>query len=475
MLALLKEKKWAAMLMAVLLTAVFNLALIFKEPMVVIGTTAVFLLLFVFYWVVFNRQRALKLLFFLVPVSFPFYLGMGANASTPSEPLALLLFLSLGVSLIRRTVTLDKLLKHPLAILVLIELVWMIITAFTSTLQDVSFKRVLIRMVYLGVYFVLGFELFKDNTKAILQAFGLYLLGMIYPIISAMIFHSQFDFVIAGSYSMNKPFYSDHTIYGAALAYMLPFVFVLFGKVRGNLFIKITAVLFYCTAFFLSYSRASWLSLMVALVVWALSVLRVKVYHLLMMLGLIVALVMLNRYTIEESIRQNENVSNKDVAQHMQSVTNMETDASNKERLNRWKCAWRMFEKKPLLGFGAGTYQFSYFKFQTQADATRISSWNGTKGSAHSEYLTALSEQGLIGFIIFFSLAVAAIHYALKVLYEHSDKATARALLMGMLTFLVHGFFNNFLDIDKIAMLFYLSLAAIIALDYDKAKSSGKV
>jgi O-antigen ligase len=56
-----------------------------------------------------------------------------------------------------------------------------------------------------------------------------------------------------------------------------------------------------------------------------------------------------------------------DVGQHFKSMTNISTDASNVERINRWKCAWRMFQDKPLMGFGPGTYQFYYGQFQVAA------------------------------------------------------------------------------------------------------------
>ena len=40
----------------------------------------------------------------------------------------------------------------------------------------------------------------------------------------------------------------------------------------------------------------------------------------------------------------------------LSSVTNISTDASNLERINRWSCAVRMFQEKPILGWGPLMY-----------------------------------------------------------------------------------------------------------------------
>ena len=54
------------------------------------------------------------------------------------------------------------------------------------------------------------------------------------------------------------------------------------------------------------------------------------------------------------------------------SVTNLNTDVSNIERLNRWVSALRMFEERPFTGFGPGTYQFTYLPFQEKRLANRL-------------------------------------------------------------------------------------------------------
>ena len=91
----------------------------------------------------------------------------------------------------------------------------------------------------------------------------------------------------------------------------------------------------------------------------------------------------------------------------IQSAANVTTDASNLERINRWDCAYQMFKKKPVLGFGPGTYAFEYAPFQDPENLTIISTNFGDMGNAHSEYLSALSESGIIGLLLFISIVAA--------------------------------------------------------------------
>ena len=57
----------------------------------------------------------------------------------------------------------------------------------------------------------------------------------------------------------------------------------------------------------------------------------------------------------------------------MSSVGNITTDVSNLERLNRYSCAWRMFQDRPITGFGAGTFPIAFLPYQRQEEMTRIS------------------------------------------------------------------------------------------------------
>ena len=137
-------------------------------------------------------------------------------------------------------------------------------------------------------------------------------------------------------------------------------------------------------------------------------------------------------------------------------LTKRRGDVSNAERLNRWVSAWEMFKQRPITGFGPGTYQFQYGVFQKPEYLTRISTFEGERGNAHSEYLNVLAESGIIGLLILILLLYAVFSKALKV-YRH-DKSYSRQMvvliaLVALSSYYIHGIVNCFIDIDKASIL----------------------
>jgi O-antigen ligase len=160
--------------------------------------------------------------------------------------------------------------------------------------------------------------------------------------------------------------------------------------------------------------------------------------------------------------------SSADLAQHLRSSSNISTDQSNLERINRWKSALKMFTEKPVTGWGPGTYQFNYGPFQEAADRTIISTDFGDAGNAHSEYLGALSESGLPGALLFIMITLFAVLTGIRVWYGENrtaDPYFALAVLTGVMTYVIHAVMNSFLDSDKIAALWWGFIAMLVALD----------
>src|SRR5690606_24947111 len=83
------------------------------------------------------------------------------------------------------------------------------------------------------------------------------------------------------------------------------------------------------------------------------------------------------------ALEKNRQDSSDDLAEHVNSISNVATDASNLERINRWNAALRMFEERPVLGFGPGTYKFFYAPYQHSSQLTIISTNFGDLGNAH--------------------------------------------------------------------------------------------
>ena len=426
------------------------------------------------YYFFFNPDIFLFSAIFFVPLSIKLDLPGGAAVAFPSEIMALLLFgyFILNISTIR--IPDRRIFSHPIFLLLLVHLAWMIITSALSEYPIVSFKHTFIQILYVLVFYLLFLTRF-DKTENIVFFFFFYSLGMLVPIVNGIMWHSQYHFNSQASYYMPQPFFIEHTIYGAALAFVIPMLFFLVFIPNNYALTAIRkwglALLLFITiiAEFLAFSRAAWLSLLV--LPFLLLIIKLKIPQGLLLVGFLVLLFvfLLNLDPLLSLIRRNEAQSNQgNIKEQIASVSNIQTDISNLERINRWKCAIRMFEARPVTGYGPGTYQFVYGRFQVKKDMTRISTYHGEKGKAHSEYLGFIAESGFPGLLIYLCLILAVMSTALRVIYStqniHLRNLTV-VVLLSVLTFYFHTIFNGFLETDEIGSLYYGSLAAITALD----------
>jgi len=177
-------------------------------------------------------------------------------------------------------------------------------------------------------------------------------------------------------------------------------------------------------------------------------------------------------------LEKNRQDSATDFNKHLQSISNISTDASNLERINRWNSAMRMFREKPFFGWGPGTYQFNYAPFQKSSEMTIISTNAGTGGNAHSEFIGPLAESGVPGMLAMI-LIVAMVLYRGSVLINRTKSRSVRILamgiLLGLITYFIHGTLNNFLDTDKLAVPFWSFIAMLVALDVYHLKEQEKL
>jgi len=436
----------------------------------ILGALVLFSIVFLFYkkWLLFITIAA-------IPIStgaiFP---GTGMSVSMPSELLTGLLAMYVVVQLARNRID-SAILKHPVTILLFIDLCWMLVSTITSSAPDVSMKRFLMRAVFFLVFYLVTVSYSKGSAISVLKLFLLYLFGLIPVMYFTFTRHMHYDFDLRAVFEICAPYYSDHTIYAACLAFVIPICLVVIWNARTfKLSVLFKSFLFLILVFLVSQellalSRAALISLGAAFVFYLFLKTKWKSYVLFAALGVVITVGISMREEIYGNVQATEAVSNDgDVANHFSSVTNVKTDASNLERINRWVCAFEMFKERPLTGFGPGTYQFEYGQFQTSEFKTYISTNHGDRGNAHSEYLTYLSEQGLPGMLIFICIVVYTVHLGIKnyhLTIDPKDKVILLGILIGLITFFVHGLVNSFLDQDKMAFLVYASLAVIVLFD----------
>ncbi len=434
----------------------------------------VFVLLFL-YLLFFKMDILLYLTAFFTPLSLDIkeYIPAieGIGLSLPSEPLMIALaFVFLTRILYENNYTL-KISKHPITLAVVFYLIWMFITSVTSSIPLVSFKFLASKLWFIIPFYFFLSQLIEKKYQRSITFFFAYALGLSIVVVKTTFKHIQLGDVEKVSHWIMSPYYNDHTAYGAVLAFFvcvlgcMLFVPILSKKQKllsGIMFIIMSVGLY------LSFSRAAWLSLLLAIGVLILLLFRIKLKSILLFIAGFFILIFTFQSTLLHQLNQNEQESSDSFIEHIRSSTNISSDASNVERLNRWYSAIRMFKEKPIFGFGPGTYQFKYASFQRSKYKTIISTNSGDGGNAHSEYLGPLSESGIVGMLSVFILVIICLYKSIYI-YHHEKERNIRIIslmcTLSLVSYYTHGFLNNFLDTDKLAVPVFGAMAVITALD----------
>jgi len=420
---------------------------------------------------IFALDKLLLLITFLTPLAIVIRnMDVGIGISLPTEPLMFGVLVIFVLKLFSGFHYDKKALTHPISITVFISLSWLLITSFTSEIPIVSIKFFLARLWFVVPFYFVGIILFKnfDNIKKFIW---LYVISLVIVIFYTLINHSQYGFDEETGHWVMTPFYNDHTAYGVVLAMYIP---VMLGfslnknSLRKNRILSFIVFVLLVIAIIFSYSRAAWVSLAFALVVFILVKLRVRFTWVAAVVTVLVVMFFSFQLQIIDTLEKNQQDSSTDFVEHVTSIYNISSDASNLERINRWQAALRMFHERPFLGWGPGTYQFLYAPFQRSKEKTIISTNAGDLGNAHSEYIGPMAEQGILGLVAVLLIVTFSIITALKI-YKNSDNQEVKLLsllmLLGLITYFIHGFLNNFLDTDKASVPVWGFLGIIVALD----------
>ncbi len=421
----------------------------------------------------FSLDKALLFSVMCIPFSLPlkeFYSGLDFNIDLPTEPLFVTIMFIFILKLLLEHNYDRKILRHPLSIMIFIYLTWHLVTVCTSTLPLVSLKCWVASLWFIMPFFFLGILLFKD-TRNIYRFCFLYMIPFAALIIFTLVKHSAYNFDQHIGNGIMNPFFNDHTSYGAAIAMFIPFLigFALNKEIKALWrIVSVVLLVIFTTGLIFSYTRAAWISLVGALGMYL--ILKLKINNKIIFAILIVGIggYALFQDKILMDLERNKVESSTDFTKHIKSISNITSDASNLERINRWNCAIRMFKEKPIFGWGPGTYQFNYAPFQHSDEKTIISTNAGDGGNAHSEYLGSLAESGLLGLVNYALICILIYIAGTRTYHKLKDrklKMVVAAALCGLVTYFIHGALNNFLDIDKIAVPFWGFAAMIVSIE----------
>lgn len=145
------------------------------------------------------------------------------------------------------------------------------------------------------------------------------------------------------------------------------------------------------------------------------------------------------------------------VAERLQNTT-----ASKESRDEVARDTYQMWQQNPVLGIGAGTYQYTYPAYKgDDVPARRL------YDHAHNDYLQFLAEFGLVGFVALFVASAWCFFWAIEAMRKRRSelfKGVGFGATMGMMAIGIHSTVDFNLQIPANAFMFVLLMAlAIIA------------
>jgi O-antigen ligase len=415
----------------------------------------------------------LKFIALSLPFSIEVALPGNSKMFLPTEPLIGIVALSVLLEFLRKPGFVRDFIGLESKWVLPLILVFLITIPF-STMAVVSVKFSLVNITYIAVFLLFVKYQLRLQPKLIHTLMALYSVGLFLVLIYALMRYSEYGWNPAVVKGIFLPFYRDHTILGATAAIIAAYWLVYAGhiKVSSGRILAFFAGLGFICAVLLSGSRAAIISIGFFLSVFLLLWLKVRLKHLMLLTLISAAFVLVFHKQIVEAVYSNTYVSrsqNNEWTGNLLSAGNVTTDVSNIERLNRWYSGFKMFLEKPLTGFGPGTYKFVYIPYQKKELMNRLTvknPWNipeNSGGTAHSEYILALSEMGIFG-LAALMLFLGRLFWITFVKARHHARRASRAVAFAALsTYLFHGLFNNFLNVDKFAFLFWIMAAWLLA------------
>lgn len=461
-----------------MLCGLFSLVLFYaliKEWYFILGVPFMF---FIVYAIFYQPTWAFFIIAFFVPLSINTdeFIASPLALFVPTEPILIALMVVYFFVHMVKPMFDARIFSHPIFLAYSVYMCWLFIASLVSQDPTVSFKFLIAHCWLFFPVFIFAVTIFKEKAN-IRIFFWLMIFSMGVVAFYTLIHHSTYGFEEKPAHWVMTPFFKDHTSYGAILALLFPIIIGLLVSRKQDDFAHTMLygfIVLFLAALVFSYTRAAWLSLVGALGIWLVIYFRIRFSTLVIVLSGALFYFFISYDSIMRTLEKNETDSSADFGEHITSVSNISTDASNVERLNRWDCALTMFEKKPWTGWGPGTYQFFYAPFQRAENLTIISTFNADGGNAHSEYLGPLAESGLPGLILF-CVVVIVVFYCGFTNYHYIEDRKLRLLyisaILGLSTYFMHGFLNNYLDTDKAAVPVWGIAGLIAAVDlYHKGR-----
>ena len=415
-------------------------------------------------------------LFYLLVLSIPWSIEYNFTPSLgtdlPDEPLMLLTAMAALILIIHNRKRLNSSFRHPLVIIILIQLVWIMITVIYSTGILVSFKYLLAKVWYLLAFVAAPVYLFRDR-KTMERSFVFLLFSMMTFMLFAIIKHAQYNWTFENINDALDPFFRNHVNYSSLLVFMVPVQIAIIQLAASKRLKMVVQCLMFVTivALYFSYARGAWLALIAGFVsYWLIRKKLLFAGYLLFLLVCITAIFWLksNDNYLKLAPDYNTTIFHTDFREHLVATYQMK-DVSTAERFHRWVAGVRMINDSWKTGFGPTSFFREYKSYTQPAFKTWVSK-NEEQSTVHNYFLLLIIEQGAMGLLIFLLLLGVMFWHTQKI--YHSTQQRKLKVMMGAVGALlvmqcVINSLSDLIETDKVGSVFYLCLALIIVASYE--------
>jgi O-antigen ligase len=433
------------------------------------GVPAVLLLA---YLCIVDFRTVFYLLLLFIPLSTEVYLPNGFGTDLPTEPLIVGLMLVYFIYVLPKGREMNTgFLRHPLTLLLLLHVFWIFISTITSNFLFVSVKFSLAKIWYVTVFFFLAGSILNDE-KDFRKMFWVIFIPLMFTVLITVARHAAYGFSFQDVHKVFHPFQRNHVNYAATLTLFFPFVWLAiawYPRWSRRWWILAGSIVILLAAIYLSYTRAAYVALGVALGAYYIIRLRLM-RHLLAValtaaIGGFIFMAKGNTY-LQYAPNYDRTITHTNFDNLIEATYKME-DISTMERVYRWVAGFNMTRDNPLVGFGPGNFVNFYKSYTVTSFQTYVSD-NKEMSGIHSYHIMTLVEQGIIGLIIFLALTFYTLIYGENLYHRMTDLRRRRIVLMVLLCLVVINSFliiNDLIETDKIGSFFFLSMAVLINMD----------
>jgi O-antigen ligase len=354
---------------------------------------------------------------------------------------------------------------HPLAILLLMHVSWMVVSCFFTTDLLVSVKFLLAKAWYIGSFFFFVLYLFRgDRLQGMLNWFFIPLTATVVLVLAR---HAMEGFSFDSVNEVLNPFYRNHVNYSALLAIGFPF---LYYSWRMNRLLKWIMVLFFLVAIYFTYTRAAYIAVLGGMAYFVVVRFRLTRFF---VLGAIISGAVAIFSVVEDSRYlayapdYQKTIAHKNFDDLIEATYEFQ-DVSTMEMVYRWVAGFNMIGERPVTGYGPGGFYENYKNYTVSSFKTYIST-NEERSGIHSYYLMTAVEQGLPGLVLYLLLVIATLFYAEGIFHRLSEPQDRRLCLSAVSALVVIHLFqiiNDLVEAHKVGALFFLSTAIIVYLDH---------